>query len=242
MQKEKVKYVLTKKIVWIWFVLAGLLASCTNEEQKTMPANFIFNFNADVEGWAEGFADYPVDSDSFYEKSFEYSTLPEPLDQNTGALKISGNNHSDDLFMFVKRKVTGLEPNTIYRVEMTVEFASDVPDGTPGVGGSPGESVYIKAGATAQEPAPVIDEDNWYRMNIDKGNQSQGGEDMQVLGDFSNDTDTNEYTLKTVSNNDSFSVTSDENGEVWLIVGSDSGFEATTTIYYNRFEFVLTPA
>jgi hypothetical protein len=152
------------------------------------------------------------------------------------AIKQSGNNHSDDLFMFMKRRVNGLEPNTVYYITFTVEFATNVPDETMGAGGSPGESVYVKAGASVTEPKKVVDDENFYLMNIDKNNQAQNGEDMVVIGDFSNDTDQAVYTLKTVANESPFGAATDENGDLWLIIGTDSGFEATTTIYYNTIK------
>jgi hypothetical protein len=30
-----------------------------------------------------------------------------------------------------------------------------------------------------------------------------------------------------------FRITSDPNGEVWVIIGTDSGFEGETVLYYN---------
>ncbi|MFW6309857.1 MAG: hypothetical protein ACOC1D_02035, partial [Prolixibacteraceae bacterium] len=148
----------------------------------------------------------------------------------------------DDLFMFVKKQVDGLQPNAGYLVSFEVQFATNVPEGTAGIGGSPGESVWIKAGAVQHEPIPE-QEDNagvmYYRMNIDKGGQSQGGSDMQVLGDFSNETDQDQYTLKTVTSENPVPVTTDNNGQLWLIVGTDSGFEGNTTIYYNTITAVL---
>ncbi len=227
------------KMVFSLLLLIGILG-CSDETEEPGPITFTYEFDAGTDGWTAGFADYPAGDEEFYELTHQQSTLPAPLDETNGAYKMSGNNHSDDLFMFIKRKVTGLEPTTTYKVEMQVEFATNIPDGTSGVGGSPGESVYIKGGATTPEPDRIVDNLNWYRMNIDKANQSQSGEEMVVLGDFSNDTDVDEYILKTVSNTEIFTATSDENGEMWLIVGTDSGFEATTTIFYNRIEFVLT--
>ncbi len=215
------------------------LACDSNDDPEQETLVFDFNFTSDRELWEAEFADYPLGEEEFYELNFEYTNLPEPLDETKGALKISGNNHSDDLFMFVKRKITGLVPNRSYTIFFNIEFASNVADGQFGVGGSPGESVYIKAGATSQEPLKVLDNDEFYRMNIDKGNQSQGGEDMIVLGDFSNDTDDNIYTLKTLSNSSAFRAMSNMNGELWLIVGVDSGFESTTTMYINRIEVTL---
>ncbi len=229
-----------KNKILMWAAV-GLLAAagmaCSNDDDdKAEPVTFTFTFDSGAEGWTGDFADYPVGEEDFYELLFEYDSLPAPLDESDGALKLSGNNHSDDLFMFVKRKVSGLLPNTQYRVTFTLEFASNVADNTMGAGGSPGESVYIKAGATRTNPGKIPDAENFYRMNIDKDNQAQGGDDMLLLGDFSNDTNTPVYTLKTLSNATPMTVTSDDNGELWIIAGTDSGFEATTTIYYNSIQ------
>lgn len=227
-----------KKITLIAVLFALFACSDKNLDQPD-PVEFYFDFAEGTEEWTADFADYPVAQESFYELLFEHDTLPEPLDQSQFALKLSGNNHSDDLFMFIKRKVAGLEPGKVYFITFTIEFATNVSDGTFGVGSSPGESVYIKAGATTTEPKKVKDDQNMYRMNIDKDNQAQSGEDMVVIGDFSNDTDQAVYTLKTVTNETPFGATTDENGNLWIIIGTDSGFEATTTIYYNSVKAEL---
>jgi len=212
--------------------------SCKNQDSTKGNESNIetirFDFANGLEGWQGDFADYPADNPEFYELVFEHSTLPSPLDQKSGAIKQSGNNHSDDLFMFVKKKISGLTPNQNYGIKYTIEFASDVPDGSFGVGGSPGEAVTIKVGASQLEPKKVLQSDNYYRMNIDIGNQTNGGKDMMVLGDFSNDTQQAEYRLKTLIQAAYFEIQADANGEFWLIIGTDSGFESTTTIYYNK--------
>lgn len=236
-QTENRKRMKTMKWMTVAVLMAGII-SC-NDKRDVEPVECSFEFTSDAEGWTGDFADYPVGSAESYKLEFEHTTLPAPLDETEGALRLSGFNKSDDLFMFIKRKISGLEPNTTYYATFYVEFASNVPDGLYGVGGSPGESVFVKAGATQTEPDREEDDMNYYRMNIDKGGQSQGGADMVMIGDFSNDTASDDYTLKTVTNDNRFSVTSDANGELWLIAGTDSGFEATTTIYYNKFWVVF---
>lgn len=96
----------------------------------------------------------------------------------------------------------------------------------------------MKVGASQIEPKKVVETDpvEIYRMNIDKGAQANGGENAIVIGDFSNDTGPSIYTLKTLGNTSPFQVTTGSSGELWLLVGTDSGFEGTTTIYYNRIE------
>ena len=213
------------------------LAGCEKDDNFVEPKEFTFNFMNNTEGWEGDFADYPNETnvEDFYELEFSHATLPSPLNSSEVALRQSGNNHSDDLFMFVKKKLTGLEPNTKHNIDIEIEIATNVASGSLGVGGSPGESVYIKAGVSTNEPMKVLDNsDNYYRINIDKGNQSQDGTNMKLIGDFANDTDLNVYKLKILKTTSSVSVVSNSNGEVWIIVGTDSGFEATTTIYYNR--------
>jgi hypothetical protein len=166
--------------------------------------------------------------------------LPNPLNTNDGALRQSGTNRSDDLFMFAKKKINGLEPNRTYTISIEIEIATNAPSGSVGVGGPPGEGVAIKAGASTIEPVKVINNtDNHYRMNIDKGNQGTDGPTIKLIGDFANGTNSNNYRLKRLSTSSPVSVQSNANGELWLIVGTDSGFEANTTIYYNSIKAIL---
>ncbi len=124
-------------------------------------------------------------------------------------------------------------------------LASDVPPGMSGVGGSPGESVYVKVGATTIEPLVEEDPtDGWLRINIDKGNQAQEGEDMINIGDMANPNLTpasaGSYELmEQTSSGREFEVTADEDGVLWFIVGTDSGFEGLTALYYDTITVVL---
>jgi len=68
---------------------------------------------------------------------------------------------------------------------MGVEIATRTPSGCFDIGGAPGESVWIKAGATGVEPLPILIGGD-LRMNVDVGNQSQGGENAVVLGNVAN--------------------------------------------------------
>ncbi len=229
---------MNKLFVSLLTVLLFTLVGCREDDNLISPLQeFTFNFTNNAEGWAGDFADYPNEQnvEKFYELEFSHSKLPSPLNNSEGALRHSGNNHSDDLFMFVKKKLTGLEPNINYKIDIEIEIATNAASGLAGIGGSPGEGVFIKAGATTIEPMKVLDNsDNHYRMNIDKDNQGNGGTDMKLIGDFSNGTNLNVYKLKILKTTSPVNVMSNSNGEVWIIVGTDSGFEGTTTIYYNR--------
>jgi hypothetical protein len=218
-------------------LLFASLVGCTSDTVETPRPGLDFDFSDGAQGWAAEFADYPPGDAAFYELASGYRRLPAPLNTRSG-LFISGNNHSDDLFMYLKRQVTGFEANTNYQVSFIVEFATDVPTGCGGVGGSPGESVFVKAGASTVEPTSHLDQLGWLRMNIDKGNQSQGGVNALVIGNVANSTlceqNIRRYEIKQLRSPRALLVTTDGAGSAWLFVGTDSGFEAVTSLYYTR--------
>ena len=206
------------------------------------PVEFDFSFETDADGWVVGFADLPEDYDqSIYELDGGHRALPDGLD-GTG-IYVQGHNRSDDLFMYLKRRVDGLTPTVSYTVSATVDLATDAALASVGIGGSPGSSVFVKAGTSTTEPEAAPDRIGHLRLNIDKGNQSRGGSQMAVLGTVGHpDIVGDEFRLKTLDSMDSpVVVEADDSGSAWLIVGTDSGFEGLTRLYYDRISFTLTP-
>ena len=230
------------KIVLILLIVPFIISiGCSDDDTLPIdkPLTFEYEFDSDKEGWTEGFADYPEGEEELYELGYDHSNLPEPLDRSQGSLKITGNNYSDDLFMYITRKITGLAPNKPYELKFNVELASNAPSNAFGVGGAPGESVYLKAGATTTEPTTTLGDSKHYRMTLDKGNQGTDGKDMVLIGNVANGSDKEEYSLITRSNEGTFSVTADNKGEVWVIIGTDSGYESVTTLYYNKISITF---
>jgi len=203
-----------------------------------------FDFNQGIDDWIAGFADYPIGEEFFYELSSNFEQLPSPLENQSGFF-LSGNNHSDDLFMFIKKSFTNFKPNSRYQIQFEITFATNAPKNCAGAGGPPGEGVIIKAGASVIEPLAMNNGSGSYLMNIDKGNQSVGGSDAMVIGDFSNSKNCGmqdfSYELKTLNNDGNlFTVQTSDSGTLWMTFSTDSGFESTTGIYYLRGKIVST--
>ncbi len=221
--------------------MAILLSPSGAQAQDEAEAGFNFNFEDDAEGWTVGFADLPVDHDqSIFELDYGHRPLPDGLEGS--GIYVQGHNRSDDLFMFLKRRVDGLRPNTVYAVSVSIDLATNVSAGLVGIGGSPGESVYVKAGASTVEPVAAEGDNRHLRMNIDKGNQARGGESMVVLGNVAHsDVVNREYRVKTLDNVDMpLNVKVDSESRGWLIVGTDSGFEGLSAFYYARISYTLS--
>jgi len=61
--------------------------------------------------------------------------------------------------MFLKRRLSsadGVVVGMSYEITFKIVFASGAPTGCGGIGGAPGESVYLKAGASPAEPLALL--------------------------------------------------------------------------------------
>lgn len=226
---------ISNKSIFI-LLLSTVLFSCKSDEPKAEIAN-----NDDLtianQGWQVDFADYPMGEETFYELQTKRTNLPAELNLNKMGLMVSGNNHSDDLFMFLKKPIMGLKAETEYTIDFDVDFATNAADGGFGIGGSPAGSVYFGIGASPTEPQKVKNADNFYLMNINKMNQAESGIDMAVIGDVSNGLE--EYKYKIVKRTGTFKAKTDANGKIWLVVGTDSGFEGITALYFTNIKTTL---
>jgi hypothetical protein len=221
---------------------------CNAEEEFAETRSF--SFERGSLGFEALFADRPPGEEAFYELDYEYEALPAPLAVRRG-VRLSGNNHSDDLAMLVKRELGGLMPDTLYKLELEMELASNIPTGCAGIGGSPGDSVYMKLGATTQEPltqtSTVPGDNGWLRLNFDYGQQSQSGENAKVVGTLANSyfcdaTATAPWELKTLgTQGQSLRARTDANGSLWVVAGSDSAFEGRTDWYLTALRVRMEP-
>ena len=181
--------------------------------------------------WKTGFSDCPQDTTG-YKIKFKVEKLPSTTKKSDKSILVSGNNHSDDLWMFVYQKLSGLKPDTKYEGSIKLSLASKYLDGSVGIGGSPANSVYLKAGLVNKEPEYKLSGGN-YVFNLDKGNQSQSGTELKAVGDLAISGSKEEYKLILRELNN-YSFTSNSKGECWIVAGFDSGFEGTTSIYLHN--------
>jgi hypothetical protein len=210
------------------------------------PVRLDFSFANGLDGWEPAYADYSLGMEAAIGFAFGHERLPAPLAGFSG-LYLAADNRSDDLFMYAVRRVDGLAANRRYRVDTQLRLATNVPAGCPGAGGSPGESVYVKAGATGFRPEKVV-QGSAVRVNFDKGNQSTGGADARVIGDIAQTGPGGNclaaaWQLKSLSTGTTGPVvTTDSSGRLWLVIGTDSGFEGFTRLYFVDGTARLTPA
>ncbi len=210
-----------------------------------------YDFRRGTLGWTADFADYPPNIGTGYELFAGLRFMPRKLTRvPKRGFYIQGHNRSADLFMFLKRRLTtadGIVAGQTYRIEYVITLASNAPSRCVGIGGAPGESVFLKAGASSIEPLAVLQPNGYLRMNVDKGNQAQGGTAASVAGNVANGIPCEQalpyylFALIQRLHQHTSNVTATNNGELWLLVGTDSGFEGLTRLYYQSIRVKLIP-
>ncbi len=220
--------------------LSLAVIGCTEDEDIKPKTEYNFTFTNGNENWQSFFSDYPVGEETFYELEFTNTFLPSPLDQNIKSLKISGNNHSDDLFSAIFRKFENLQPNKSYSVTFNIDIASDALIGGVGVGGDP--NLALGVGGINYLPNSSIDNLNYYRPNFFSKIQSgESNEVFKIIGKIgTSETYPAPYKMINRNNIDNpFTITTNSNGEFWLMIATDSGFEGITTLYYKSINIKI---
>lgn len=222
-----------KKRVLVASVVA-LLVGCGDSGSRQ---DYVYDFRDGTQQWQGGFADYPSEDAANYQLEQGLRAMPSGFVGSGYLLK--GNNHSDDLFMFVQRKITGLLPNSRYELQAAVRFASNAGSQCAGIGGAPGEAVSVKFGVHDSEPKQV-----GYHLNADKGDQSQDGQAARVIGHVGIEglgCTGQKYGSKLLSGGGRtpLYVTTNATGEVWVFVGTDSGYEGVTALYLQSLQLVF---
>jgi hypothetical protein len=207
---------LAKPLNTLFLICSIIIAAGASARGQTLS----YDFETDFQGWLCDFADYNVGDSAIWHLSYKRDTMPQIRPVQYG-IAMRGDNFSDDLFFFTKRKITGLSANAAYKIAYSIDIVTNMPP--DGVGGG---DLILKAGATIIEPAKIVSS-GMYRMNINKSNQSQPGPDMDTLGHINHTAPGNRsYHLVTFTNaNHLFQRTANTNGEMWLVVGAESAFE-----------------
>ena len=89
--------------------------------------DYEFDFSSDAQDWVAGFSDYPVGKEAEWKLSSSLAPLPAPLDVTRKGILLTGENKSDDLFMYITRESARLAPNAQYAVRFRVTIATNAP-------------------------------------------------------------------------------------------------------------------
>ena len=235
-------------LITMVYLTTALLAGCANSRNNnndspevTLPATYSFDFEKSDEDFEAIFSDYHDDGNNYetYEMKSDYTDIP-IKDISSKGLYIASMNRSDDMFMGYMKEITGLPKEQSFTFDISFKLATDVEAGGFGIGGSPGAAVYIKSGIASEKPEIQMDDNGVFRFtNLDTGSQASGGKDLQEIGNMDKPEENwvEGFMFKDFST--SVEVTTNSNGSVYLVIGSDSGFEGLTEYYIDDVSVVV---
>jgi hypothetical protein len=209
---------------------------------------FQYAFDQETHSWIPGLSDYSLHATAL-RFTAEIRQVPwNELAPDLRAYYIQSHNTPDDLFMFLKKELSasdGIEPNRAYGVSIHIGLFSNAPSDAAGIGGSPGGNVHLKAGVSLVEPVAILDTERLYvRLNLDKGSQDESGADLQIVSTIENgqplQVDQPYVYLERVHQVPT-PVRTDDRAALWITVGTESGFEGLTGIYFHEIAVTLRP-
>ncbi len=222
-----------------------LATGCATEDSDVIPIDSLrtaffdrtipFDFEENPQGWQGSFADYPLTLADTLALEFSYTILPENFEKRGSALRWSGFNFQNDLFMFAWRRIPNLSPNREYVLSFDVAIGYQV-EGNEFRLRDHENRLHIKVGAINYEPRTAADEVLGRQMvNFDKGmQQSIDGRDMMWLGELI--AGELKYKDKILTNAEQrlFGIKSNEAGEIWVLVGVESSIPLHHSVYLDE--------
>lgn len=188
------------------------------------------------------FTDYGMVMEDIMELDSGFVAAPDEIGGGT-AFMLTGVNRSDDLWMSMSAPVESLSATTAYELSVRVVVATNAPSNCPGVGGAT-SALTLKVGAIDRVPTRSRVGDD-YTPNYDKGAQIEGGTELSVvseqLGNARGCEEEARYETLEFTHTHPTPVTSSVDGKLWVVLGTDSGYEGLSRLLYRRVEIKLEP-
>jgi hypothetical protein len=213
----------------------ALCGSCSLEgDRGVYISDARFYFNESQHGWTGDFSDYTLSDSVASELYFGYDDLPSNLGTSQKALKLSSKNVGNKLSMFVKKKITGLTPNKQYTLVYSVILVTNAHQQTES-----GDKVKIMTGVFNKEPVSVKSGEQYL---LDVGPYLP--ESLFEIGSIGNTNVTDNYDYITRGNSSSaypfITATTNNQGELWLYLGTESTYKGYTTVYITYIDVIFS--
>jgi hypothetical protein len=227
-----------KFLKWAKLVLLFGLYACNSDKRNDVSPVRTMNseFETGTEGWTGDYALYNVSDTAKIAFVMEQDSLPSAIDSLKFSLRLEGTNVGDSIFLFMKKKIIGLNPDKSYRVNFDINIGTNYPD----LPNATGKNISLKAGASPNEPLKIL-RNRYNTVSIKKGLWNVDGPEMAVLGDVVNSSGRAVYQLVNRSSaGKNITVKPDVEGTIWLCVGEDTRYKGKTVLYYDHINVTLT--
>jgi hypothetical protein len=222
------------------FLLA--LSGCLNNDEVGNPLLVSTTvFAEDAEGWEAQFAEYEPGLEDSLQLSFTHDKImaTETIGEVTAVVQ-SGYATNSDLFMYIKRQISGFQPSTSYQVVYTLELLAQLNEDFNGDLSDINNGSFLKASVYTEEPDTLIVDDienpgkKTVITNFEKGEGRTTGPNMAFIGklEYSDINETPQVLIGS-SKQDDIIGTTDSEGKMWMMIGVDTNLPIYQSIYYS---------
>lgn len=203
--------------------------------------NFIFayTFGGGQNDWVDGITEYPLYLEDSLQYTVEMAEVPSSITTEDSLLRVSFVDSVGETFTFLKIQVGELSPSTVFDVELEIELAASNLDAA-GTTYDDDMEVHVKAGVFENEPTIIDADDSEFGfetkvLDIDKGNNTDAGDDMVFLGTLQMPEPRASTALARGNNSGNLlRASTDAGGNMWLLIGLDSETKMHQAYYYSK--------
>lgn len=264
---------------WLLFLVSGLMFTglllsgygCkeAGDIPNTIDSTYLFSQETGLNGWTAGFSNFPAGDTTRFGILVRLDTIP--LNNRRVALRFSTRNNvnpdANPIYCYLKKSFTGLQPDTRYQVSVgLLDLFTNAPDTTrtryqltvfarnPNttdvryrprlVDTTQGRRIVTFASISSAEPVAQI---------TPSGIRQLSNFDPQGITNTVNGNLDSVKRYRAITSRKSFSATTDANGVLWVVVGTQSRYktidrnnpttpiEYPTTFYLSQVNVRLQP-
>jgi hypothetical protein len=220
-----------------------ILTGCLNNSDELSNPLLISTsvFTEDAEGWEAQFSEYEPGLENSLKLSFTHDKFmaTESIGEVTAVVQ-SGYAANSDLFMYIKRQISGFKPNTSYSVVFTLELFAQLNEDFSGDLSDNNNGSFLKAAVYTEEPDTLTVDDivnpgkKIVITNFNKGDDRTTGPNMALIGKLEHTSvDESPLLLIGTSEGDDLLGTTDNDGKMWMMIGVDTNQPIYQSIFYS---------
>lgn len=235
------------KIVRSGIVLMVFLFAACSSKIDSQPVDLLsaYDFENGSQDWVSGISDYPVgyQDSTMYLSSVDKVPASSPLNGN--GLTVGAANPLGEIFYYFQHKESNMVPGQKYIVDFEFLVYTQLVTESADFAN---EDIYLKIGAVNFEPVlqEIVNRNlitpDYMMLNVDKGDSNpDSGKDLINMGSVKSFTGVSPEVISGNTFGRNIEVQANQNGEIWLLVGVDSGIKsqlnfgmAAINVYYKE--------
>lgn len=218
-------------------------------DEPALGVVLVSDFSEGPQGWSPFFTNIPSNSVEKYQLRINITPLPQTTGQSRNGLYVSGSNKGSELHFFLKKEVTGLTPNKLFRLRFRIDAATNVSATrsnfvSKSVVNESGLSML--AGGLSFEPNITGTSPLTGLLEANFNNQfprivGNSNSDIINLGPLKHQNDNNDFQLVQFENiNFPFLARSNNAGTLWLLIGFHTDKPEDFEVYFRSVRVLFT--